>query len=54
MQGIGGAGTYSLVFVIFFEMVPPQKFARYQLALDLPHQVCCFRFSESVASLRTE
>ena len=28
-QGIGGAGTYSLVAVIFFELVPPEKFAPY-------------------------
>ncbi|KAL8902863.1 MAG: hypothetical protein Q9207_004328 [Kuettlingeria erythrocarpa] len=34
MQGIGGAGSYSLVFVIFFEMVPPQKFARYSSMLS--------------------
>lgn len=29
LQGIGGAGTYSLVVVIFFELVPPEKFAPY-------------------------
>lgn len=28
-QGIGGAGTYSMAFVIFFELVPPEKFASY-------------------------
>ncbi|CAD6570392.1 MAG: hypothetical protein ASARMPREDX12_003478 [Alectoria sarmentosa] len=27
LQGIGGAGTYSMAFVIFFELVPPEKFA---------------------------
>ena len=27
IQGIGGAGTYSLVIVILFELVPPPKFA---------------------------
>lgn len=33
-QGIGGAGTYSLVFVIFFEMVPTQKYATYTSMLS--------------------
>lgn len=34
MQGIGGAGTYPLVFVIFFELVPPEKFAPYSSMLS--------------------
>ena len=34
IQGIGGAGTYSLVFVIFFELVPPEKFASYSSMLS--------------------
>jgi len=35
MQGIGGAGTYSLVFVIFFESVSPEKFAPYSSLLSV-------------------
>ncbi|CAF9915301.1 MAG: hypothetical protein HETSPECPRED_002355 [Heterodermia speciosa] len=34
LQGIGGAGTYSLVFVIFFEAVSPEKFAPYSSLLS--------------------
>ena len=29
LQGLGGAGTYALVIVIFFELIPPEKFAKY-------------------------
>jgi MFS family permease len=28
-QGIGGSGTYSLIVIIFYELVPPEKFASY-------------------------
>ena len=34
MGGIGGAGTYSLVFLIFFELIPPEKFASYSSMLS--------------------
>ena len=29
LQGLGGSGTYALALVIFFELVPPEQFAKY-------------------------
>jgi MFS family permease len=34
LQGVGGSGTYALVVVIFFELIPPEKFATYTSAVS--------------------